>query len=93
MKKDYIYLESMRIVKECRDVLIEDTLKSNSLELYDFLYSDSNSEIYKTKLELYELKWLELHWNKINEIIEKKECLAAEKKNLYQCLRNGIRII
>lgn len=82
MKSDYPYIEFIRIAKECRDVLIEDTLKSNSPDLYDSLYSDVKSEIYKMKLELYEIKWLELHWMKINEAIASRECLLAEKKQI-----------
>ena len=80
MNSDYPYLEFIRIAKECRDILIEDTLSSNSLDLYDALYSNSQSQIYQTKLELYEIKWIELHWRKINETIENSDCSPSERK-------------
>lgn len=82
MKNEYPYIEFIRIAKECRKVLIEDTLKLNSPDLYDSLYSDIKSEIYKIKLELYEIKWIELHWEKINEAIANRECSLAEKKEI-----------
>ena len=91
MKSDYPYLEIIRIAKECRDVLIEDTLKSNSPDLYDSLYSDVKSEIYKIKLELYEIKWLELHWKKMNEAITNRECLLAEKKEFISMFAKWYR--
>lgn len=78
----YPYLEFIKIVKECRNILIDDTLKSNSPDLFDALYSDANSKVYNIKLELYEIKWIEIHWKKINEIIENSECSLSEKKEM-----------
>lgn len=80
MKNDYPYLELLRIFKECRNTLIEDTLDANSPDLYDALYSSCQNQIYKVKLELYEIKWLELCWKKITETIENKNCSLSERK-------------
>ena len=52
VSSDYPYLEFIRIAKECRNILIDDTLSSNSPDLYDALYSDSKGQIYQIKLEL-----------------------------------------
>lgn len=82
MINNYPYLEFIKIAKECRNILIEDTLYSNSPDLYDALYSDTEKEIYKTKLELYQIKWIELHWKKINESLENKKFSISEKKKL-----------
>lgn len=82
MKSDYPYLEFIRIAKECREILIEDVIKTNSPDLYDALYSNVNNIIYETKLELYEIKWIELHWRKINEAIETRDCTLSEKKEM-----------
>lgn len=82
MKSDYPYLEFVRIAKECREIIIEDTLKTDSPDLYDALYSNVSNKIYETKLELYEIKWIELHWRKINEAIENRDCTLSEKKEM-----------
>ena len=91
MNSDYPYLEFIRIAKECRDILIEDTLSSNSPDLYDALYSNSQSQIHQTKLELYEIKWIELHWRKINETIENSDCSPSEKKELISIFAKWYR--
>lgn len=91
MNSDYPYLEFIRIAKECRENLIQDTLEDSSSDLYDLLYSSMNSEIYKTKLELYEIKWMELHWKKINEAISNKECSITEKKELISMFSKWYR--
>lgn len=82
MRNSYPYLEFMRIARECRNILIADTLHTNSPDLYDALYSDCRSQIFQIKIELYEIKWLELHWDKINETINSTECSFTEKKEL-----------
>lgn len=91
MNSDYPYLEFIRIAKECRDILIEDTLSSNSPDLYDALYSNSQSQIHQTKLELYEIKWIELHWRKINETIENSDCSPSERKELISMFAKWYR--
>lgn len=91
MNSDYPYLEFIRIAKECRDILIEDTLSSNSPDLYDALYSNSQSQIHQTKLELYEIKWIELHWRKINETIENSDCSSSERKELISMFAKWYR--
>lgn len=82
MNNDYPYLECIRIARECRNVLVKDTLEANSPDLYDALYSNSESQIHRIKLELYEVKWIALHWEKISEIIENRSCSMSEKKKL-----------
>lgn len=91
MISDYSYLEFIRIAKECRTILIEDTLSSNSPDLYDALYSSFKSRIYEVKLELYEIKWIELHWKKINEAIENRDCSVMEKKELVSMFAKWYR--
>ena len=54
MNKDFPYFEFIRIARECRNILIEDILNSNSASLYDALYSDSKNHIHQIKLKLYE---------------------------------------
>lgn len=91
MISDYPYLEFIRIAKECRSILINDTLSSNSPDLYDALYSNSQSQIYQIKLELYEIKWIELHWKKINETIENRDCSLVERKELISMFAKWYR--
>lgn len=82
MNSNFPYLKFLDISKECRNAMISDTLNDNSPDLYDALYSDINSEIYEIKLELYELKWLEMHWKKIEYFVDKRDCSITEKKEL-----------
>lgn len=82
MDKDFPYLKMLDIARECRSYIINDTISNNSPDLYDALYSDINDEIFETKLELYELKWIENHWNIINEFIDERNCSTKEKKEL-----------
>lgn len=82
MNSAYPYLEFIKISKECRDVLTEDTLNSNSPDLSDALYSNCQGMIYQVKLELYEIKWLELHWTKTSNVIESRNCSLSERKKL-----------
>lgn len=48
--------------------------------MYDALFSDFQDEIYKIKIELYEIKWLELHWKKISSTLERNETSLQERK-------------
>ena len=82
MSNNYPYLEFIRIIRECREILAEDILNESSPSLYDALYSDSESLISQVKLELYELEWIELHWKKINNAIENSIYTLSEKKEL-----------
>lgn len=82
MSVNYPYCELLRIIEECRNTFIQDTLLNNSSDLYDALYSDVNSEIFCIKMELYELLWIELHWKKIVDIIERYEMDSIDKKKL-----------
>lgn len=91
MSSDYPYLEFIKIAKECRIVLIEDTLSSNSPDLFDALYSNSQSQIHHIKLELYEIKWIELHWKKISEAIENRVCTPTERKELISMFAKWYR--
>lgn len=91
MISDYPYLEFIRIAKKCRTILIEDTLSSNSPDLYGALYSNFQSQIYQIKLELYEIKWIELHWEKINETIKNRDCSLMERKELISMFAKWYR--
>ena len=82
MNKDFPCLEFIKIARECRKILISDTLDSNSDILYDALYSDSSKYISKIKLELYEIEWIELYWKKISKILEDNSFSSSEKKEL-----------
>lgn len=86
MNSDFPYRIFLQIVEECRDKFIQDTLANNSPDLYDALYSDVNCEVFCVKMELYELKWIELHWLKIAEIIENKELTSKERDKIVSQL-------
>ena len=79
MNSDYACMEFIKIAKECRDTSVKDTL-CESPDLYDALFSDFQDEIYKIKIELYEIKWLELHWKKISSTLERNETSLQERK-------------
>lgn len=90
MNGDFPYLECMNIFKKCRNAMKDDTLGCSE-DLYDALYSSVNSEICETKLELYEIQWLEKHWKMINETIDKRACSVAEKKELISAFAKWYR--
>lgn len=81
-ERDIFYLTLRDILKDCRLRIIEDTLEGKSDDLYDALYDNADSEIFNIKLELYELGWIELHWKRITDSIEKKDFTNMEKRNL-----------
>lgn len=82
MNENFPYVTMLSIAKECRNQLIQDTLLGNSPDLFDALYSHVDSEIFRTKMEYYELTWIEFHWQKITDIIDKKNYSKTEKKEL-----------
>lgn len=82
MDNDFSYLSFMEILKKCREVIADDTLKKDSTDLYDALYSDVNSEAFKLKIELYELEWIELHWEMALNNIENQDLTHTERKEL-----------
>ncbi len=82
MNNDSPYMVILDVVKRCRGQLVEDTLKNASIDLYDALYTNVESEICATKIELYELEWIELHWKRITEAIEVRNIDVSEKKRL-----------
>jgi hypothetical protein len=91
MISNYPCLEFIRIAKECRNTLIEDTLGSNSPDLYGALYRNSKSQIHQIMLELYEIKWIEQHWEKISETIENRACAPTERKELISMFAKWYR--
>lgn len=82
LNKNVPYLSFLNIIKESRKNIISDTLEESSEDLYDALYSDFDSEIYKVKMELYEMQWIESHWKEIERVINRKECSEKDKKEL-----------
>ncbi len=82
MNVSFPYLKFIKIAQKCRTNMILDTLEGNSPDLYDALYSSSESKICEIKMELYELKWLQSYWKEIEEVINHKELSVKEKKEL-----------
>lgn len=82
MKDKFPYITFMDILKNGREKMINDTKYNCSPTLYDALYSSVNSEIFKSKMELYELEWLEFHWREIVNIIEQKNFNEIQKRDL-----------
>jgi hypothetical protein len=79
---DFPYFEFLSIIKEQRQLMINDILEGNSPDLYDALYSDIDSKISEIKLELYEIKWLQSYWNKVEDFIDGKEFSIQEKNDI-----------
>ena len=88
MNNDYLYLETLKIAHECREKLISDTLNEDAQDLYDALYESGDREISEVKFELYEIGWLELHWEKFLEILDKNEYSSTEKRKLLLKIEN-----
>lgn len=82
MNDKFPYLEFLDIIKKQRQLMIFDTLEGNSPDLFNALYSNSDSKISEIKLELYEIQWIQSYWNEIEKIVEKRNITIREKKKL-----------
>ena len=82
MNDKFPYLEFLDIIKKQRQLMIFDTLEGNSPDLFNALYSNSDSKIIEIKLELYEIQWIQSYWNEIEKIVEKRNITIREKKKL-----------
>ncbi len=81
MYKDFPYICFLKIMKECRQQLVAD-IKNINADLYTALYKNPDEEIYNIQTQVYELKWLSLHWEKILAVLEQKDITKDEKKRL-----------
>lgn len=78
----FAYRTFIEICGTCRRSLINDTLKGTSTDLYGALYSDADSEIFRIRLELYELEWIAFHWEQAAKQIEDSNLSNQEKREL-----------
>ncbi len=70
------------IMKSCRRQLVEDVF-CNDYDLYNFLCEDKKHVriLYR---QLYELKWLELHWKKCELLIDEKNLPLATRREILK---------
>lgn len=80
MNQDDPYCIFLRVAEECRNELLLDTLENNSVELDAALLSNVNSEIFRVEIELYELMWIEKHWEKLIQEIENRNLSISDRK-------------
>ena len=67
-KQTFVLQKFIEIMYECRRRLVEDVLHYNH-DLYNFLCADKENirQLYKQR---YELKWLELHFKKFEQLLD-----------------------
>ena len=82
MRSKFSYTAFIEILKKGREKLVSDTIYGESPNLYDALYSKKGSEIFETKIKLYELEWIEFHWNLVLEKLNKRDFSDIEKQEL-----------
>lgn len=71
----------LSITRDCRKELFNDVL-NDIPHVYDILYSNIDSEIFNTYVELYDLFWIKLHWDKLKEYISCKRIYGIQKGKL-----------
>lgn len=91
MNDDFPYLAFMEVLRMGRNQLIEDTAEGCSEDLYDALYCKADTDIYNVKMELYELLWIEGHWNRLINRLEEKEGIEKEKKEIISLFANWFK--
>ena len=75
MNSNYPYLCFLGILKKGREELVQDSINCHP-DLYMALYKDMNSEVHKIYIELYELRWIEGHWIKLLNDLEKNNFIV-----------------
>lgn len=84
------YVTQLEILKKGREKMVQDSLGDEAPSLIDALYTTNGTEIHKLKMELYELEWIEFHWNLVIKEINEKIPLEQEKKRLLATFSNWI---
>lgn len=78
----FVLKNFVAIMSDCRKQLVEDVLNQNSV-LYNYLL-ENNSDTRRHRKQLYELKWLALHWQKCRDFIDKTDFELATRRELLK---------
>ncbi len=81
-RQTFVVKKFIEIMYECRCRLVEDVLHYNH-DLYNFLCADKENirQLYKQR---YELKWLELHWKKCEQLIDGTKLEIATRREMLK---------
>ena len=83
MKSGEMYPEYIRLVKSLREEMINQTLDETSTDLYHALYDGVEKTVYKAEIGLFELKWLQKHWDMFVEAIQSADATSSEKEKMF----------
>lgn len=83
------YLQFLDSCEKARAQLVADSknARENNPDLYDAFWSDYDSEIYRLRTKLYELKWIDDQWKNLAQIIaeNKKKRSKKESNETFDC--------
>lgn len=69
------------IAKECRQKLADDIIGFVP-GAYDTLYANKDSAVFYAYMELYDLIWLQTHWQKLLEYVDRDKLTGQHKRDL-----------
>ena len=78
----YALQKFIDIMTSCRRRLIGDMLNQNP-NLYSYLL-ENNSDTRRHRKQLYELQWLQLHWQECEKVIERTELEFATRREMLK---------
>ena len=81
-RQTFVLKKFIEIMYECRCRLVEDVLHYNP-DLYNFLCADKENirQLYKQR---YELKWLELHFKKFEQLLDGTKLELATRREVLK---------
>ena len=71
----------INIAEKCRQKLADDII-DYAPEVYNTLYANKNSAVFKAYMELYDLVWLQTHWHKLLEYVDQNKLTGQHKREL-----------
>ncbi len=71
------------IMSDCRRRLVEDVQRGNP-NLFKYLYEDKSPALRLLYKQRYELKWLEAHWSRCQNLLADKKLPLATRRELLK---------
>lgn len=71
----------IKVAKECRQKLADDII-DRAPEVYNTLYAKKDSAVFNAYMKLYDLIWLQTHWHKLLEYVDRNKLSGQHKRDL-----------
>ena len=82
VRNNLVLMNLVNVMKLCRHQLVDDVLNQNP-NLYKYLL-ESNSDTRRHRKKLYELQWLEMHWQECKSRINRTNYELATRRELMK---------